>query len=125
MTTNTIPADADPRVNHPPHYNQGRVEAIDLMEARFPSEPHLFTALKYILRAPHKGAEKEDYRKAAWYVRRRLMDPTPLVYLNIRLQHGIPLMDKRSPTLGLLVYSRLDRPMLECVAGFLEALARE
>lgn len=56
-------------VNHPKHYNKhpsGR-EAIELCE-------HLSfclgNAIKYLFRAGHKGAEKQDLQKAAWYLAR-------------------------------------------------------
>ena len=61
-------------VNHPPHYNAGGVECIDAIEAALGAEG--FAAflrgqvLKYVWRAPHKGAALEDSRKAAWYLDR-------------------------------------------------------
>ena len=61
-------------VNHQPHYNAGGVECIDAIEAALGAEG--FAAflrgqvLKYVWRAPHKGAAGEDCRKAAWYLDR-------------------------------------------------------
>ena len=61
---------SDP-VNHPSHYTwlPNGVEVIDITE-------HLGfclgNAVKYILRADHKGKPVEDLRKALWYIRREL-----------------------------------------------------
>ncbi len=60
-------------VNHPQHYEAERryiaVEPIDLCEN---FDFCLGNALKYILRAPHKGHHDEDLKKAEWYLRRYL-----------------------------------------------------
>lgn len=53
-------------VNHPAHYNFGKHEVIDLVK-HFNFVPG--NAIKYILRAPHKGKTAEDFAKALWYVR--------------------------------------------------------
>lgn len=55
-------------VNHPSHYaHPSGVEAIDICEhLTF----NLGNALKYLWRAGKKGPAAEDYRKAAWYLRR-------------------------------------------------------
>ncbi|MEK6443615.1 DUF3310 domain-containing protein [Pseudonocardia sp. T1-2H] len=58
-------------VNHPAHYNASPsgVEVIDVVE-------HLNfcrgSAVKYILRAAHKGAEVEDLKKARWCLDREI-----------------------------------------------------
>ena len=61
-------------VNHPPHYTQGDMETIDIMEAKSTPEEfkgHLkLTALKYITRAGHKESELQDAKKTQWYVNR-------------------------------------------------------
>jgi hypothetical protein len=61
-------------VNHPPHYTQGGMETIDIMEAKSTSEEfkgHLkLTALKYLTRAGHKESELQDAKKTQWYVNR-------------------------------------------------------
>jgi hypothetical protein len=61
-------------VNHPPHYTQGGMETIDIMEAKSTPEEfkgHLkLTALKYITRAGHKESELQDAKKTQWYVNR-------------------------------------------------------
>lgn len=58
-------------VDHPPHYNQGTMEAIDLIEAAGLNY-HLSNALKYLIRSPYKGKEEEDLRKAIWYINRHI-----------------------------------------------------
>lgn len=63
-------------VNHPPHYTQGRFEAIDVIEdavSRAP-DPVLgglqWQALKYLLRLWDKEAPAQDAAKARWYLNR-------------------------------------------------------
>ena len=57
------------KVNHPPHYTHLPVEAIEITE-------HfnfcMGNALKYIIRADHKGKPIEDLRKAVWYLNREI-----------------------------------------------------
>ena len=69
----TRPITAD-MVNHPPHYTQGGMETIDIMEAKSTPEEfkgHLkLTALKYLTRAGHKESELQDAKKTQWYVNR-------------------------------------------------------
>lgn len=62
-------------VNHPPHYTQGKVEIIDIIEQLVkdyrPEEAYLIgAAVKYISRAPYKGTKSQDLKKANWYLRR-------------------------------------------------------
>lgn len=70
-------------VKHPSHYNHGKMEVIDIIDAFPHLNYNLLVALKYILRAPYKGRQ-EDLRKAIHH-----------------LEHMIELMDK-----GELGYSR-------------------
>lgn len=58
-------------VNHPPHYNHGNIEVIDVIED-WDLDFHLGNAIKYIARAEHKGSYKEDIKKAIWYLERKL-----------------------------------------------------
>lgn len=62
------PAKPDP-INHPTHYTASPYEAITVIES-VGSGYCRGNALKYLCRAPHKGSEAADLRKAAWYVRR-------------------------------------------------------
>jgi len=56
-------------VNHPLHYNKGKIEVIEFIEDQ--NLPyHLANAVKYIGRARHKGTETKDLEKAIWYLRR-------------------------------------------------------
>lgn len=63
-------AQEEEAVNHPSHYNQG-IETIDVIES-WGLNFSLGNAIKYILRAPHKGKELEDLRKAKWYLEREI-----------------------------------------------------
>lgn len=58
-------------VNHPPHYNQGKIEVIEFLEDQ-QLGGHEWNAVKYICRARHKGKEAEDLEKAIWYLNRKL-----------------------------------------------------
>jgi len=67
-------------IDHPDHYNRGRTldadgtatyEPIKVIEAMgMGYEFCIGNAIKYILRAPHKVAEREDLEKAVWYLLR-------------------------------------------------------
>ena len=58
-------------VNHPPHYtaHPSGIETIQITE-------HmgfcLGNAIKYIMRADHKGNKLEDLKKARWYIDREI-----------------------------------------------------
>jgi hypothetical protein len=69
MPTKPMPVDV---VNSPPHYMQGGMEAIDVMEAFSSKEEfvgHLrLTAVKYLLRLNEKDTPSVNARKAKWYV---------------------------------------------------------
>jgi len=58
-------------VNNPPHYTIGGIETIDFIEAK-ELNYHLGNAVKYIVRAEHKGNKKQDLEKAIWYLNREL-----------------------------------------------------
>ncbi len=54
-------------VNHPTHYNLGKIEVIDAID-EWGLGFCLGNTVKYIARAGHKGDALEDLRKAAWYL---------------------------------------------------------
>lgn len=58
-------------VNHPNHYNTGKIEVIDFIEDQNLNF-HLGNAVKYICRAGKKDPSKlkEDLDKAIWYIER-------------------------------------------------------
>lgn len=56
-------------VNHPKHYNVGKIEVIDAIE----DWDLCFCAgnvIKYVARHKHKGKHIEDLEKAKWYLER-------------------------------------------------------
>ena len=71
------------QVNHPSHYKQGRVEAIDVIEDVVAGAPDpvvgylVGQTLKYLLRAWHKGNTMQDLQKAAWYLNRAIERLSP------------------------------------------------
>ena len=66
------------QVNHPSHYKQGRVEAIEVIDDVLAGAPDAVTGylvgqtMKYLLRAWHKGNAAQDLQKAAWYLNRAI-----------------------------------------------------
>lgn len=61
-------------VNHPPHYNAGRIEVIDIIESVLNSMPLspfegmlLGNVIKYLARYKNKNGV-EDLLKAQWYL---------------------------------------------------------
>lgn len=54
-------------VDHPKHYNShpSGIEAIEICRHMGFS---LGNVVKYVIRAPHKGSQLEDLRKARWYL---------------------------------------------------------
>lgn len=61
-------------VNHPPHYQHG-IEPIEFIESHNLNF-NLGSAVKYIARAPYKGKELEDLKKAKWYLEREIKKMT-------------------------------------------------
>tara|TARA_R110000787_G_scaffold85518_1_gene182398 strand:+ start:4175 stop:4381 length:207 start_codon:yes stop_codon:yes gene_type:complete len=58
-------------VDHPVHYNEGNIEAINIIEA-WSLNFSVGNVIKYMLRAPHKGEQLEDLEKAKWYLERHI-----------------------------------------------------
>lgn len=63
---------AEDLVNHPNHYNFGRVETIDYIEDCLGIDGIisycLGNVIKYVSRARYKGKFVEDIKKARWYL---------------------------------------------------------
>jgi len=65
-------------VNHPPHYTNRKMEAIDIIEMIIEIEPNnkvayaMSNVLKYLLRFRSKGNTIEDVKKARWYLDRMI-----------------------------------------------------
>lgn len=72
LTDHHIKVKHDP-INHPPHYNQGKIEVIEFIEDKNLTF-HLGNVVKYVARAGVKDPAKEieDLRKAAWYLQRQI-----------------------------------------------------
>lgn len=58
-------------VERPAHYSFGRFEVIDVIED-WGLGFHLGNVVKYVARAPHKGEEVQDLKKALWYLQRHI-----------------------------------------------------
>ncbi|WP_289147299.1 DUF3310 domain-containing protein [uncultured Megamonas sp.] len=58
-------------IDHPSHYNQGKFEAIDVIED-WKLNFNLGNTVKYISRAGHKDNIIQDLKKASWYLNREI-----------------------------------------------------
>lgn len=58
-------------VNHPSHYNTGKIEVIDFIEDQHLGF-NLGNVIKYICRSDHKGNRLVDLTKAQWYLAREI-----------------------------------------------------
>ncbi len=56
-------------VNHPAHYNQGKIEVIDAIED-WDLNFNEGNVVKYVARHRHKINPLEDLKKAKWYLDR-------------------------------------------------------
>lgn len=66
-------------VNHPPHYNKGAIETLDVIEdiVQFYKGTDAWSVgnvLRYLSRAPHKGNFVEDLKKAQFYMNNLLAE---------------------------------------------------
>ncbi len=61
-------------INHPPHYNKGNMETIELIRNAMSSiefEGYLQgNIIKYISRYKYKNSPLEDIQKAEWYIKK-------------------------------------------------------
>ena len=65
-----IPAsDLSEKVNHPAHYNQGKIEVIDAIED-WKLDFHAGNVVKYVARSASGGNMLQDLKKAQWYIER-------------------------------------------------------
>lgn len=55
------------RVDHPPHYNQGKYEVIDVIRD-WGLDFSEGNVIKYVVRSRHKDDRLEDLKKARWYL---------------------------------------------------------
>lgn len=62
-------------VNHPDHYNQGKIEVIDYIEDIGMGEDFCAgNAIKYLSRYKYKNKPLEDLKKAKWYIERLIQN---------------------------------------------------
>jgi len=54
-------------VDHPSHYNQGKIEVIDAIQD-WKLDFCEGNTVKYVARSKHKGKRLEDLKKARWYL---------------------------------------------------------
>lgn len=63
----TVSEASSDAVNHPAHYNTGRIEVIDAID-EWGLNFELGNVVKYVARAGHKADAQEDLKKAQWYL---------------------------------------------------------
>ncbi len=63
----------DKKVDHPAHYNVGKIEVIDAIED-WELGFNDGNAIKYIARHQRKGDPIQDIEKAIWYLKRHLIN---------------------------------------------------
>ena len=56
-------------VNRPKHYTSGSIECLDFIEA-WELDFREGNVVKYVVRAPYKGSQLEDLKKARFYLDR-------------------------------------------------------
>jgi hypothetical protein len=61
------------KVDHPSHYNQGKYEAIDVIED-WKLDFCLGNTVKYISRYKYKNTPIDDLKKAKWYLERAIQN---------------------------------------------------
>lgn len=59
------------QINHPQHYNTGKIEAIDVIED-WKLNFSLGCVIKYLCRAEYKDSTIQDLEKASWYLTREI-----------------------------------------------------
>lgn len=59
------------QIDHPKHYNAGKIEAIDVIED-WKLNFSLGCVVKYICRAEYKDSTIQDLEKASWYLTREI-----------------------------------------------------
>ena len=58
-------------IHNPSHYTMNTIQPIDIIED-YNLGPHEANVIKYVLRAPYKGMELKDLKKARWYLDRKI-----------------------------------------------------
>jgi hypothetical protein len=61
-------------VDHPDHYNQQPLEAIEVLQMFFKDDPLVWQSMKYAIRYKHKGKPIEDLKKAIWYLQYKIKE---------------------------------------------------
>lgn len=83
-------------VNQPQHYAAFSIEVIDAIES-WNLDFRLANVVKYVARAPHKGKQFEDLKKALWYIARFMKTEFPEEYArdHQKIVKSLDLLDKK------------------------------
>jgi len=84
------------KVDHPSHYNAGKIEVIDAIED-WKLGFNLGNALKYLARAEHKNNATEDLKKAIWYLTREVARRDGTLVTTTQRNFGNAIVPEHSP----------------------------
>ena len=71
LKNNSIYEEVEEAVEHPKHYNKGKIEVIEVIED-WELNFSLGNVVKYIARCEHKEDKLKDLEKAKWYIQREI-----------------------------------------------------
>lgn len=75
MPESLVDAAEKDMVNKPSHYQSGKFEVIDVIEAfHLDKDFYLANVIKYILRSGKKENTLQDLKKARWYLDRKIQN---------------------------------------------------
>lgn len=83
---------------NPDYYKSGGLEAIEVIEAFFPDNPHLAMAFKYLARMGKKPGNTlvQDAEKAKWYIDRWVKINAPVDYVPVTVDCDRITSDKEN-----------------------------
>lgn len=132
-------------VNHPSHYLKAAI-TIEPIELTSRLGSCLGQALQYVLRAPYKGNEEEDLKKAIFYLRKQIelmedpeegedeieLSDVTAAYARMFLRHttGLPnrvlnlLLSDQTSSKTYLFESNIEAAM-ECIEEYLETRKKD
>lgn len=84
---------SDP-INHPDHYECNRFTCEPKDLTKWLVHP-LASAVEYILRAPYKGTEEQDLKKAVWWLRE--LNKSPDLWVDREFGRVVSLVDDDNP----------------------------
>ena len=104
-----------PEINHPSHYNRGKMEAIDFIELLGHGEGFCMgNAVKYLIRYDAKDDRASNLKKACWYLTRLVRSSSKGWAQTWALALPAEEVAARTEKIGEL-YPYLPREVAECI----------